>query len=69
MAENAGTIFAEIRLEIEKLKGDTDTVKKYLSKIEVDIKKSAAEAGDRAGRSFLLGIKRVTKQPEKKRKN
>jgi hypothetical protein len=57
MAEDAGSIFAEIRLEIAKLKGDTAQVKKYLSQLEVDVKKSAAEAGDRAGRSFLSGIK------------
>jgi hypothetical protein len=58
MPENLGTIFAEVRIELEKLKGDTAKAQKYISTLEIDLKKSAADAGKSAGQGFFSGLKK-----------
>jgi hypothetical protein len=62
MAENAGTIYAEIRLEIEKLKADGQKSQEYITKLEAKLKTSIAEAGEKAGTGFFAGVRKGFKE-------
>jgi hypothetical protein len=62
MAENAGTIYAEIRLKIDELKKGAMESQRYIKNLEAVIKTSAAEAGEKAGTGFFAGVRKGFKE-------
>ncbi|MDR2050121.1 MAG: hypothetical protein LBP69_11785 [Treponema sp.] len=62
MAENAGTIYAEIRLKIDELKKGAVNAQKFIKNLEVQLKR-AEDQSDKTGKKIGRDVKEKIKNP------